>query len=146
MSVMLAMALVLSGLPAGSRQDAEGSALRLLVPVEVRTVVSGGYWETPQEHGIYRVIIVESGWERVTCTAFLEWIAERDETESRQVVSSLEITGIEAGTWSLETPCFVFGQEGSGVTLSIAAVEPGSGEERAFCFELGIPGSYTEIP
>jgi len=140
------MALVLSGLPAGSRQEAEGSAPLSLVPVEVRTVVSGGYWETPQEHGIYRVIIVESGWERVTCTAFLEWIAERDETESRQVTASLQITGIPAGTWSLETPCFVFGQEGLPVTLSIAAVEPGSGEERTFRFELGIPGSYTEIP
>ena len=44
MSVILAMALVLSGLPAGSRQEAEGSAPLSLVPVEVGTVVSGGYW------------------------------------------------------------------------------------------------------
>lgn len=146
MSSMLAMILVLSGLQTGAHPAAEGSAVPLSIPLEVRTMVSGGYWETPAEHGVYRVIIVESGWEWVTCTASLEWIAERDETGSRQVVSSLEITEIPAGTWSLGVPEFVFGEQGFGTVLSITTVDPAGGGGSTFLFELGSPGSYMEIP
>jgi hypothetical protein len=146
MSAILALALLLPGHPAGNRQDAEGSALRFLVPLEVRSVVSGGYWETPEEHGIYRVIIVESGWERVTCTASLEWIAERDETESRQVVASREITEISEGTLSLGLPTFTLAQEGSGTILSIEATGSHPGGDSTFVFRLGTPGSVLELP
>src|SRR6186713_464278 len=65
-------------------------------------VVSGGYWEAGPQHGIYRAIVENQGFEHVSSRLWLEWVAEPDNAQAaHQVVGRVEVAEIGRGSWSV---------------------------------------------
>ena len=108
-------------------------------------VVSGGYWEAGPQHGIYRAIVENQGFEHVSSRLWLEWVAEPDNAQAaHQVVGRVEVAEIGRGSWSVHVeptqPPFAQG------TLRVAATQTHSLEERVFTIELGSVGKYRVAP
>jgi len=62
------------------------------VPTAVRTVISGGYWEQKDQSGIYRVVVVEEGFQHIWFRCFVEWVAHSNNpNEDDKVVASKEL-------------------------------------------------------
>ncbi len=54
-------------------------------------MVSGGYWESGTDSGIYRVVVVNSGFEHVTSRVFVEWVrGPKSDESSPAIVAALE--------------------------------------------------------
>lgn len=61
------------------------------VPPQVHSVASGGYWSSGRHSGVYRVIVVNEGFEHVASRVFVEWIAEpTSPTEDPTVIAVVE--------------------------------------------------------
>ncbi len=61
------------------------------VPPSVLSVRSGGYWEAAGESGVYRVVVVNAGFEHVTSRVFVEWLrGPRSGDESPVIVAVVE--------------------------------------------------------
>jgi hypothetical protein len=61
------------------------------VPASVKSVVSGGYWQSSAQSGSYRVVLVNSGYEHVVTRMFIEWVREpNSRDQGAVVVSSVE--------------------------------------------------------
>jgi len=145
MPALLSTVIVLAGLslPASVGPDEQSAAGS--IPPEVRWVVTGGFWESGDEQGTCRVVVIESGWEFVSCTARVEWLAERPDAGIRVMASSAELDEIPPDTWSLGNPVLEYQAGTSSTLLTIPATGSRSGEERSFSFELAAPGDYSEV-
>nr|WP_298424589.1 hypothetical protein [Hylemonella sp.] len=63
------------------------------VAPDVDSVVSGGYWESGNDSGHYRVIVVNSGFEHVTSRVYVEWLRGPGSPDAKpSVVASVEPT------------------------------------------------------
>lgn len=83
------------------------------VAPDVESVVSGGYWEDGAQSGRYRVVLVNSGFERVTSRLRVEWVREpRSADASPGVVASSE-------------PRLPFGQNVASLGVRLTSVEKG---------------------
>ena len=88
------------------------------VAPDVESVVSGGYWEDGAQSGRYRVVLVNSGFERVTSRLRVEWVREpRSADASPGVVASSE-------------PRLPFGQCGPDQGLEVIGDDVGDGLDR----------------
>lgn len=77
---VLALLLAATGAQAGSD-----------VPASVHSVTSGGYWEAKGSAGIYRVVVINQGYEHVTSRVLVEWVqGPSSPNEEVKVVSSVE--------------------------------------------------------
>jgi len=111
----------------------------------VSSVVSGGYWETDKQRGIYRIVV--RGGERVhsPSTLRVEWIADAPPEHKPQVLTSLGVAPIPDGAFSLRQPrltCL------PGVcTLTIYGTEPFTDKPagRSWVIALRGPGQISVV-
>lgn len=73
------------------------------IPVQVTSVVSGGYWQHGSESGTYRAVIVQEGWEHIWSRLYIEWISEpKSRNDEQKVIAQVEPTlPIGQGTYVL---------------------------------------------
>ena len=104
-------------------------------------VVTGGAWQTKKEHGRYRVVVEEGGWEHVTSRVYVEWLVE-DVNERRIVVRAAALVSELGDKWSIGQPKITPSKRGATVELPAAnAFEPDKPMRKLF-LELGAPGRY----
>lgn len=61
------------------------------VPASIHSVVSGGYWKAEGRGGLYRVVVVNDGYEHVTSRVLVEWLQEPSSRDGEvKVVASVE--------------------------------------------------------
>ena len=140
MKSALVALLAFSSFVAAAAQDRAPNVSPTIVQV-----VSGGYWEAGPQHGIYRAIVENQGFEHVSSRLWLEWVAEPDDTQAaHQVVGRVEVAEISRGSWSAHVepaqPPFAQG------VLRVAATQTHSLEQRVFTIELGSVGKYRVVP
>lgn len=104
-----------------------GALAQSTVPADVHSVASGGYWEADGESGIYRVVVVNSGFEHVTSQVFVEWVRGPKSGETAPVV-----------VVSLE-PALPFGRSVASVDVSLRPI--GKGEVR-----IAVDGVISVLP
>ena len=107
-------------------------------------VVSGGYWEAGSQHGMFRAIVENQGFEHVSSRLWLEWVAEPDDAQAaNQVVTRVEVSEISRDFWSVHVepaePPFAQG------ILRVSATQTHSLEERVFTIDLGSVGEYRIV-
>lgn len=75
---------------------------------EVEFVVSGGHWQSGDQEGRYRVLVINSGWEHVHSKVFLQWISTgTQEQQDPSILFSVPIQEInESPVWSVGVPEF----------------------------------------
>ncbi|MGE3347508.1 MAG: hypothetical protein AB7I35_08745 [Ramlibacter sp.] len=62
-----------------------------VVPASVQSVASGGYWQAEGKRGVYRVVIVNAGYEHVTSRVLVEWLQDPSSAdEESKVISAVE--------------------------------------------------------
>ena len=93
------------------------------LPPEVETVVTRGYWITPDSvAGTYRVVIMTGGFEHRISELWVEWLAEPlDSDRSARVLVSRRIEDVDAGSVLLVDP--VLRPEGERWILTVDAVQ-----------------------
>ncbi len=82
------------------------------VPPDVVSVTSGGYWDDGEKSGTYRVVISNKGFEHITSTLLIEWIADPADRDGSPVVAG-----------SVE-PSLPFGQGVSNLRATLSVIEP----------------------
>jgi hypothetical protein len=83
------------------------------VPASVHSVTSGGYWEAKGRAGIYRVVVINQGYEHVTSRVLVQWLQEPSSpNEETKVVSSVE-------------PELPFGNDIASLSASLEPLAPG---------------------
>lgn len=67
-------------------------AQEITVSPEIREIKSFGYWETADYEGIYRIVIINRGFEHVSSNVYLEWISSENETQ--KIVKSILVSEV----------------------------------------------------
>jgi hypothetical protein len=108
------------------------------VPVAVSFCSTGGSWGTSDEGGVYRVLVLNEGFERLISSLWLEWIAYDQEKHQVVVVQRVEIKEFRISPWVLRTPRFINDSwfEIDGVTSF------GEAKTRQFKVKIGPRGKY----
>jgi hypothetical protein len=108
------------------------------VPVAVSFVSTGGSWGTSDEGGVYRVSVLNEGFEQIISSLWLEWIAYDQEKHHVAVVQRIEVTEFRTSPWVLRVPRFVNDSwfEIDGVT------SVGEAKARLFRVKIGPRGKY----
>lgn len=137
MQIVVFLVLGTVGIPLLSASERRST--RPSVPTSVVSVASGGYWETKNERGRYRIIVEEGGWEHVKHRVHIEWISERS-GEKRLAVVAAETVAEVGGMWAIGAPRIVLAKGATSVELP--ATNAHDGGQREFLLELGTPGVY----
>ena len=90
---------------AAHAQDAELNDVRATVP-GIHTVQSGGFWDTRQQEGFYRVVVTSGGFEHVIARLFVQWITTDQDTREYKVVRTVAVK--EVGIASVIVPAVKF--------------------------------------
>ncbi len=117
------------------------------VPLDVETVISGGYWQVDDSaHGSFRVIIETGGFEHLISEARVEWVAEPTESDTpSRLLATAPLTETTGGGVHLVNPVLV--REDKRWILTIEAVNTHCdpvGIDR-WRVALGAPGSLTVL-
>lgn len=68
------------------------SAQELTIPADIYELKSFGHWETIDQHGHLRIVIINQGFEHVASSVFLEWISVQE--DGLETYKSVPITEI----------------------------------------------------
>lgn len=110
-----------------------------LIESGIESVVTGGFWQSGDVSGRYRVVVVNSGFEQVHSDVFLEWIQDGSESSGPCVLCSVPVAQVnESGAWSIGVPEFSFGMEG----IRLLAVNSFTLESRVFILTPLPGGEY----
>jgi hypothetical protein len=109
------------------------------IPVDVETVVTGGFWKSTNSKGRYRVVIRSGGFEHVVSELQVDWITEPEGNDKPAQVVASKIA--ETGSWRLDEPRIAKGTNGWHVTVN--GVEPHMTPmpRGTWIVQLGEPGS-----
>ena len=108
-----------------------------VLALDVAHVVTGGGWTSGEQDGVFRVIVRNHGWEHVSSTLTVEWLAnDADSQETR--VAQRRTVEIPDGRWSLGTPRLTGSR--SGWDLFIEGTNPYTLVTRRWKIRLGRPG------
>jgi hypothetical protein len=76
---------------------------------KIESVTSGGYWQSTEHAGRYRVIVVNSGWEHIHSQVFLQWVSYGSREKGPSVLFSVPIQEINISPmWSVGVPEFLY--------------------------------------
>ena len=136
----LGFGVLLCGLVAASCGQPVPTGRVPSVPESVTAVVTGGYWEQGERHGVVRVLVVQDGREELSSRVFLEWLEEGPGRGVR-VVQQAALAAINDRTgWSVGIP----GLEPSprGLIVGIAATHAHTHEEKQLRILVRGPGDF----
>jgi len=83
------------------------------VAPDITEVVSGGWWESGESRGEYRLVIQRNGWEHLWSVHSLQWIESPNERGSPIVRASVPLTKVDSPYW-ISSPTLTF-RDGSPV-------------------------------
>ena len=101
-------------------------------------VASGGEWETTDEHGDYRVLIFNGGYEHVSSQVYLQWLTHSP--EGAHVVRSVLIAELSSGAWSVGIAAPFFGKP---PTIRLHASRTYESKNARFSLKPGALGEYV---
>jgi hypothetical protein len=107
----------------------------------VAEVRSAGSWEVGERRGAYRVLILQSGFERVQYHAIVQWI-EVDMERGPRVVASKNLNALALNCFSLVSPQFT-NRAGMWYLVLKGASEPLKEATQPLEFSLGAPGKVS---
>ncbi len=106
-----------SVLLAQSDKDAQLASVAEVVPPQIETVVSGGYWSRSGQDGSFRLIIVSVGWEELASRVFLQWIRLDHDKHAEIVERTVPVREV-AGRWRVISQRFELRGKQSQIVLS----------------------------
>jgi len=117
------------------------------VPLDVETVISGGYWQVNDStHGSFRVIIETGGFEHIISDARVEWVAEPRESDApSRLLATAPLAELTGGGVHLVNPVLV--REDKRWILTIEAVNTHCDPVRIdrWRVALGAPSTLTVL-
>jgi hypothetical protein len=112
------------------------------IPIEVASVVAGGYWKEGGSDGRYRVVVINEGWEHVHSRVYAQWIRTNQEERSEQVINTVRIREIDSGGWwSVGAPVFLPSEPGA-ARIRLDASDSQSSKATSFLLSLKARGKY----
>ena len=103
-------------------------------------VTSGGYWEEDDLSGVYRIVVVNQGWEHVSSKVYIQWIQEDTKNPKNTIKESLLITSVSGVNWSIGQPHLEISKSGTKCTLF--GTNPYTLEESKWVVQLAGLGKY----
>ncbi len=103
-------------------------------------ITSGGYWEDNDLSGIYRIVVVNQGWEHVSSKVYIQWLQEDTKGSKITIKESLLITNVSGGNWSIGQPHLEISKSGTKCILS--GTNPYTLEESKWVVQLAEVGKY----
>lgn len=108
----------------------------------VAFVTTGGYWpasrKSDAEHGHYRVVVTNGGWEHVSSRVRLEWILEDPNSKSTKVLKSVEVKELSGGMWSVGQPSFA-----GAAAITLSATQTYTSKGQTFTLKPLAVGNYS---
>lgn len=115
------------------------SDMPAIVP-KIETVTSGGYWQSTEHAGRYRVIVVNSGWEHIHSQVFLQWVSYGSKEKGPSVLFSVPIQEINSSPmWSVGVPEFLYETQ----QIKLGATNSYTMENKIFIIAPQAGGKYT---
>jgi hypothetical protein len=111
------------------------------IPVEIETVITGGYWAQGTAGGSYRVIIRTRGFDHLLSSLTVQWIADPDLNLPRRVVASKTIEMLVR----LSDPQFSLEQDMWFLGVSNIDTHDNRFPVRPLRFSLGPPNTMSEV-
>jgi hypothetical protein len=116
-------------------------ALSQEVSSDVDSVVTGGSWESAGDRGMYRVVVVNAGYEHVHSTARVEWIAEpRSANDATRIVASAEIKFPEP----LSVGATLEVVRRNHIRVALAGTSPYTLSHKRWKIDATLPGKVTQ--
>lgn len=106
----------------------------------VAFVTTGNYWENSEISGIYRVLVINQGFEHVSSDVYIQWLQENVEKSSFVVLNSLLVKEVSNGQWSIGQPELQTCKKNS--ICIINGTNPYTLEEKSWIIKLGDVGKY----
>ena len=114
-----------------------------VVPASIESVVSGGYWETPENHGRYRVLVVNEGFEHVISKVYVQWVAEATSpATSPAVVATKQIQPLFSGA-PVSLTAEITPQGNNRAQITLHGVNSVTQEPVSTSITVGAPGQVT---
>jgi hypothetical protein len=109
------------------------------IPADVESVTSGGYWQSADQSGCYRIIVVNSGWEHIYSQVFLQWILDGTKEQGPSILFSVPIREInDSPVWSVGSPEFLSKTQ----QIKLRATNSYTLEEQVFIISPQTGGKY----
>ncbi|HUF73382.1 MAG TPA: hypothetical protein VMR74_10835 [Gammaproteobacteria bacterium] len=121
-----------------SQQIAGQEAVDL--PAGVEHVVSGGYWETAELSGRYRIVVLNAGFEHVTPRVYVQWISDPTRTHDMEVMANVLVSELHPSTVSVGLPEPIYSDDG--FFMRFESTNPWTLENETLVLRLGLPGEY----
>ena len=118
------------------------------IPMQVTSVVSGGYWQRGSESGTYRAVIVQEGWEHLSSRLYIEWISEpKSRNDEQKVVAQIE-PALPFGQGNYVLRVDALRGDSSRAVLSVSAWSNmrANAKPVQVRFQLGGPGDVKTLP
>jgi hypothetical protein len=140
----LSVAIVVLASANAAAQSADKGCDVACIDASIASVATGGAWENGGDHGVFRVVIVNHGWEHVSSDVVVQRIREDADRQELSVVSSRRVADIpSAAGWSMGMPAFSF--TAGHTEVRIGATNARTGQRRAFNLLLDANGGYTLV-
>jgi hypothetical protein len=82
----------------------------------ITSIVTGGYWQTDADHGTYRILLYQTGYEHVSTGVVAQWIAEGNaQSDPQRIVHELEL--VASGLHSFQDASIAAAKAGVRVLL-----------------------------
>jgi hypothetical protein len=118
---------------------AQAAAPAYFVDPAVSTVRSGGFWESKQHHGHYRVVVAHLGVEHIQSNIRIEWLLDTTPGEGARIERSEVLHELLLGSIDIES--MEWSDKGTEVVLS----GPRHDGSRYLCrLHLGTDGSIAK--
>jgi hypothetical protein len=101
--LLLAVGFVLCAPAVSVAQKSIGFDASKLDPA-LTSVVTGGYWESGGKRGSIRLLVFNTGWERVRSRLVVQWIEEQPAKERIVIHASRDVEAIPGEMWALAAP------------------------------------------
>jgi hypothetical protein len=113
----------------------------VVVSTAIEHVVTAGYWKVDDRDGVYRAIVVNSGWEHVTSRLIVQWLESEPDSQDVVVRTSLPVPTIPTNQWSLGVPHMI--HRADTWYLRISGTNAYTLAQRHWVIRLGSPGQMT---
>ncbi len=111
-----------------------------VLPTEIETVASGGFWSRDGHDGSFRLVIELLGWETLYNRAFLQWIRLDPDKQDLVVERTVPIKEI-GGRWRISSHKFAF--RGKQTIIVISAKRQNPPAQTTFTIVPAADFSYT---
>ena len=144
-ALALASTLATAACGASSAAVPQGNEVESIDP-RVSSLVTGGEWESGGEVGMYRMVVLQRGWEHVRGELHLQWLEEDHDSFTVALARSVPVRELnEADVWAMGGGSFETPQDGPTV-LVLPATHTYSLADTTFRITLGRPGEYSVTP